>query len=246
MTAIKLRYNRPVDCHHNAAGAIIGSLLPPLTCLMSSLFSRCRYLTSAHKVSQLPPDEGMEIAIAGRSNAGKSTTLNSLTGDKRMAKTSKTPGRTQLLNVFDLGDGKRIVDLPGYGYAKVPPKIKEHWQREINRYLTERESLIGLVVVMDIRHPLREFDRNLLAWAHENGLKSHVLLNKADKLKSGKIKQTLMAVKNDLQAIAPSASVQTFSALRSTGKQAVATTLQSWFDEAASQQPLDTEPESST
>ncbi len=246
MTAIKLRHNRPVDCQHNAAGAIIGSLLPPLTCLMSPLFSRCRYLTSAHKVSQLPPDEGMEIAIAGRSNAGKSTTLNSLTGDKRMAKTSKTPGRTQLLNVFDLGDGKRIVDLPGYGYAKVPPKIKEHWQREINRYLTERESLIGLVVVMDIRHPLREFDRNLLAWAHENGLKSHVLLNKADKLKSGKIKQTLMAVKNDLQAIAPSASVQTFSALRSTGKQAVATTLQSWFDEAASQQPLDAEPGSST
>ncbi len=172
----------------------------------------------------------MEIAIAGRSNAGKSTTLNSLTGDKRMAKTSKTPGRTQLLNVFDLGNNKRIVDLPGYGYAKVPAKVKAHWQQEINRYLTERQSLIGLIVVMDIRHPLREFDRNLLAWAHANGLKAHVLLNKADKLKSGKIKQTLMAVERELHTLAPSASVQTFSAMRGSGKEDLARTLQSWFE----------------
>lgn len=198
---------------------------------MSQLFRNCRYLTSAHKVSQLPPDTGREIAIAGRSNAGKSTTLNSLTGDKRMAKTSKTPGRTQLLNVFDLGNDRRIIDLPGYGYAKVPPKIKAHWQREINRYLTERNSLIGLVVVMDIRHPLREFDRNLLAWAHDTGLKSHVLLNKADKLKSGKIKQAMMTVSKDLAGFAPSASIQTFSAMRHQGKDELAQTLQSWLDE---------------
>ncbi len=204
---------------------------------MSSIFRNCRYLTSAHKTSQLPPDTGMEIAIAGRSNAGKSTTLNSLTGNKRMAKTSKTPGRTQLLNVFDLGQNRRIIDLPGYGYAKVPPKVKAHWQREINRYLTERSSLIGLVVVMDIRHPLREFDRNLLAWTHANDLKAHVLLNKSDKLKPGKIRHSLLQVQESLQKIAPGASLQTFSALRGTGAETLSDTLRDWFAQSAETQP---------
>lgn len=196
---------------------------------MKNIFARCQFLTSAHKVSQLPEDTGLEVAIAGRSNAGKSTTINTLVGNKKLAKVSKTPGRTQLLNCFDLGDDRRLVDLPGYGYAKVPKKVKDHWQKEINTYLQKRKSLIGVVVVMDIRHPLKEFDQQFLYWADQSGLYSHVLLNKSDKFKSGKKKATLLEVKRALQEISRTTTIQTFSGLKKEGITELSQVLSSWF-----------------
>ncbi|MBL4660819.1 MAG: YihA family ribosome biogenesis GTP-binding protein [Alcanivoracaceae bacterium] len=198
---------------------------------MKNIFARCQFLTSAHKVSQLPEDTGLEIAIAGRSNAGKSTSLNTLVGNKKLAKVSKTPGRTQLLNCFDLGDNMRLVDLPGYGYAKVPKKIKQHWQQEINTYLQERKSLIGVVIVMDIRHPLKEFDKQFLYWADQSGLYSHVLLNKSDKFRSGKKKAVLLEVKKAMQEISRTTTIQTFSGLKKEGIPELSATLMSWFSD---------------
>jgi len=198
---------------------------------MKNIFARCQFLTSAHKVAQLPEDTGLEIAIAGRSNAGKSTSLNTLVGNKKLAKVSKTPGRTQLLNCFDLGDNMRLVDLPGYGYAKVPKKIKQHWQREINTYLQDRKSLIGVVIVMDIRHPLKEFDKQFLYWADQSGLYSHVLLNKSDKFRSGKKKAVLLEVKKAMQEISRTTTIQTFSGLKKEGIPELSATLMSWFSD---------------
>ncbi len=196
-----------------------------------NIFGRTKFLTSAYKVSQLPDDTGLEIAIAGRSNAGKSTTLNTLVGNKKLAKVSKTPGRTQLLNCFDLGDNLRLVDLPGYGYAKVPKKIKAHWQHEINIYLQQRKSLIGVVIVMDIRHPLKEFDRQFLHWADQSGLYSHVLLNKSDKFKSGKRKAAFLEVKKEMANISRTATIQTFSGLKKEGIEELSKTLLSWYND---------------
>jgi GTP-binding protein len=198
---------------------------------MKNIFARTQFLTSAYKVSQLPEDTGLEIAIAGRSNAGKSTTLNTLVGNKKLAKVSKTPGRTQLLNCFDLGDNKRLVDLPGYGFAKVPKKVKAHWQHEINLYLQQRKSLIGVVIVMDIRHPLKEFDRQFLHWADQSGLYSHVLLNKSDKFKSGKRQAALLAVKKEMANISRTSTIQTFSGLKKEGIQELSKTLLSWYND---------------
>ncbi len=198
---------------------------------MKNIFTNCQFLTSAYKVSQLPADNGLEIAIAGRSNAGKSTTLNTLVGNKKLAKVSKTPGRTQLLNCFDLGQNRRIVDLPGYGFAKVPKKVKAHWQHEINLYLQNRKSLIGVVLVMDIRHPLKEFDKQFLYWADQSGLYSHVLLNKSDKLKSGKRKATLLAVQKSMTSISRTSSIQTFSGLKKEGIAELSSTLFSWLND---------------
>jgi GTP-binding protein len=198
---------------------------------MKNIFARTQFLTSAYKVSQLPDDVGLEIAIAGRSNAGKSTTLNTLVGNKKLAKVSKTPGRTQLLNCFDLGEGKRLVDLPGYGFAKVPKKVKAHWQREINTYLQQRKSLIGVVIVMDIRHPLKEFDRQFLHWADQSGLYSHVLLNKSDKFKSGKRKAALLEVRQAMKDISRTSTIQTFSGLKKEGIQELSATLMSWYND---------------
>lgn len=192
-------------------------------------FRKCTFLTSAHKVSQLPPDTGFEVAIAGRSNAGKSTTLNTLVGNKKTAKVSKTPGRTQLLNCFDLGENKRLVDLPGYGFAKVPKKVKAHWQNEINLYLQNRKSLIGVIVVMDIRHPLREFDRQFLDWADKSGLHSHALLNKSDKLKSGKRKAAFLQVKKDMSEFTRTSTIQLFSGLKNDGVGELSQVLNGWF-----------------
>ena len=196
-----------------------------------NIFARTKFLTSAYKVSQLPDDTGLEIAIAGRSNAGKSTSLNTLVGNKKLAKVSKTPGRTQLLNCFDLGDDMRLVDLPGYGFAKVPKKVKAHWQHEINMYLQNRKSLIGVVIVMDIRHPLKEFDRQFLHWADQSGLYSHVLLNKSDKFSSGKRKATMLEVKKEMLNITRTATIQTFSGLKKEGIEELSQTLLSWYND---------------
>jgi GTP-binding protein len=198
---------------------------------MKNIFTNTKFLTSAYKVSQLPDDTGLEIAIAGRSNAGKSTTLNTLVGNKKLAKVSKTPGRTQLLNCFELSENRRLVDLPGYGYAKVPKKVKAHWQHEINLYLQQRKSLIGVVIVMDIRHPLKEFDQQFLHWADQSGLYSHVLLNKSDKFKAGKAKSVMLEVKKKMQNISRTATIQMFSGLKKEGVVELSSTLMSWYND---------------
>jgi GTP-binding protein len=177
-------------------------------------FPQATFLTSAARVEQCPADQGAEIAFAGRSNAGKSSALNAVTGRKDLARTSKTPGRTQLINFFELAGGARLVDLPGYGYAKVPEAMKRSWRELLTRYVETRESLRGLVIVMDARHPLTDFDRQMLAWSDEHGLPAHVLLTKADKLSRGAGLATLKQVCADLNG---AASAQLFSAVTKSG-----------------------------
>jgi GTP-binding protein len=148
-------------------------------------FRIARYVISAHQLKQLPEDQGIEVAIAGRSNAGKSSAINTFTDQRSLARTSKTPGRTQQIVIFELDENRRIADLPGYGYAKVPAKLKAHWRTVMARYFQTRQCLRGVVLVMDIRHPMREFDQQMLAWCESANIPCHILLTKADKLKRG-------------------------------------------------------------
>ncbi len=179
---------------------------------MSLLLERARYLLSAHNARQLPEDVGAEVAFAGRSNAGKSSALNALTRQNALARVSKTPGRTQQLVFFQVTPEAHLVDLPGYGYAKVPQDLQAHWQAFIDSYFRTREALKGLVVVMDIRHPLKDYDRQMLAYAVQRGLPAHALLTKADKLGRGQQAQTLQKVRKELAAaFGDSVSVQAFS-----------------------------------
>ena len=179
---------------------------------MSLLLERARYLLSAHNARQLPEDVGAEVAFAGRSNAGKSSALNALTRQNALARVSKTPGRTQQLVFFQVTPEAHLVDLPGYGYAKVPQDLQAHWQAFIDSYFRTREALKGLVVVMDIRHPLKDYDRQMLAYAVQRGLPAHALLTKADKLGRGQQAQTLQKVRKDLAAaFGDTVSVQAFS-----------------------------------
>lgn len=171
--------------------------------------ARAAFLTAAHTPKQLPPDGGREVCFAGRSNAGKSSALNALCNQNALARTSKTPGRTQQLVYFQVEDGRYLVDLPGYGYAKVPLELRAHWEAFIETYFRKRLALAGLIVVMDIRHPLRDFDRQMLAFAAARGLPAHCLLTKADKLGRGQQMQTLAAVRRDLPE---NATIQVFSA----------------------------------
>jgi len=180
-------------------------------------FRSAQFVLSAAEPRQLPHDSGAEIAFAGRSNAGKSSALNAICDQTGLARTSKTPGRTQLLNVFALDEAHRLVDLPGYGYAKVPEKMREHWRKTIDAYLRERASLHGVVLIMDSRHPLKEFDRQMLEFCNGVGLACHVLLTKADKLASGEATRTLTGVRNECKAQGWRASAQLFSALKKTG-----------------------------
>jgi GTP-binding protein len=175
---------------------------------MSNYLATAAYKLAAHLPKQLPPDTGREVAFAGRSNAGKSSALNALCNQHRLAKTSKTPGRTQQLVFFEVAPDRYLVDLPGYGYAQVPMDLKAHWQTFINNYFQERQALAGLVVVMDIRHPLREFDLKMLDYAKTRALPAHCLLTKADKLSRGAQGNTLLGVRKELGDIA---SVQLFS-----------------------------------
>jgi len=181
---------------------------------MTSLYQHAEFLTSAFSINQLIADEGLEIAFAGRSNAGKSSAINSLTGQKNLCKTSKTPGRTQLINFFTLDAQRRLVDLPGYGYAKVPKKMRSHWNQVLTRYLLERQSLHGLVIVVDIRRGLTDLDWGLIDMVDIN-LPVHILLTKADKLKhnarSKVIDSTRKQLKND------GISVSAFSAISRLG-----------------------------
>ncbi len=174
-------------------------------------------MLAAHDLRQLPPDQGAEIAFAGRSNAGKSSALNTLANRRSLARTSRTPGRTQQLVVFELGDGRRLVDLPGYGYAKAPRELRRHWEKVIERYLTTRQSLRGLVLVMDSRHPLKPADTQLLQFCSAVNLPCLCLLTKADKLSRNVAKATLDKTQRALDSYGQAFDAQLFSATRKTG-----------------------------
>ena len=188
-----------------------------------------QYLTSAAKLPQCPPDNGWEVAFAGRSNAGKSSAINSLTNNKKLAKTSKTPGRTQLLNFFELSDTQRLVDLPGYGFAKVPLAVKREWTKQLENYLQKRQCLRGLILLMDVRHPLQPFDQQMLDWAMQASMPVHILLTKADKLKRGAASSTLLQVRAALKPQADLTSVQLFSALKHDGHKELIAVLDAWL-----------------
>ena len=196
-------------------------------------YRHATFLTSASRLAQCPPDEGWEVAFAGRSNAGKSSAINSLTGNHKLARTSKTPGRTQLINFFALTEYQRLVDLPGYGFAKVPAAVKREWTRTLENYLQHRQSLRGLVLLMDVRHPLQPFDQQMLDWALAASMPVHILLTKADKLKKGPAKNTLLRVRGQLTRHAGMVTVQLFSALKHTGHQELIDVLNAWLTDAS-------------
>lgn len=184
------------------------------------------YVVSAHKLKQLPPDSGVEVAFAGRSNAGKSSAINTLTDQKSLARTSKTPGRTQQIVIFEIDEKRRIADLPGYGYAKVPEQLRAHWRAVMQQYFNQRQSLHGVLLVMDIRHPMRTFDEQMLSWCADSGVACHVLLTKADKLKRGPSQSTLHQVRKALPA---GATVQVFSSKSRVGLNELITRLDEWY-----------------
>ncbi|MEO0438256.1 MAG: ribosome biogenesis GTP-binding protein YihA/YsxC [Pseudomonadota bacterium] len=192
-------------------------------------FRDARFLQSAARFDQCPSDLGWEVAFAGRSNAGKSSAINSLTKNKKLARTSRTPGRTQLINFFAVGDEQRIVDLPGYGYAKVPQKVKNAWNRQLETYLQKRRSLRGLILLSDCRHPLHAYDQQMIGWATQARMPVHLLLTKADKLSKGAGKQTLMAVQGKVAHLAELISCQLFSALKHQGLDELQETLDLWL-----------------
>ena len=204
---------------------------------MSVFYQQAHFLQSATTPDTLPPELGFEVAFAGRSNSGKSSTLNRLCQQKSLARTSKTPGRTQLINFFSLPEGKFLVDLPGYGYAKVPEKVKLKWQKFIESYLTQRFTLRGLVIVMDIRRPMLEHDLNMLAWADARNLAVHIVLNKSDKLKHGQAKTSFLKTQQQLKNYNNAITVQIFSALKGVGLEELWSQLDSWLQSPDKAQP---------
>ncbi len=196
---------------------------------MNPLYHQAQFSCSASALSNAPEDTGLEIAFAGRSNAGKSSAINALTGQNSLARISKTPGRTQLLNFFQLDEQRKLVDLPGYGYAKVPISVKQKWQLMMTTYLTERKALVGIVLVMDVRRPLTEFDWQMIHWCEHAQLPLHILLTKADKLKYGAAKNSLLKVQRDLGEAPIEITLQLFSALKKTGIDDVHSILDQWF-----------------
>jgi GTP-binding protein len=185
--------------------------------MSSNPFRSARFVLSVADLRQLPADAGAEIAFAGRSNAGKSSALNAICDQAGLARTSKTPGRTQMLNIFVLEDGRRLVDLPGYGYAKVPAAMRERWRHTIDEYLSTRQSLRGVVLIMDGRHPLKDFDRQMLAYCAGIGRACHILLTKADKLSRSESMRTLAQVRKECVGQGWPASAQLFSATSRNG-----------------------------
>jgi GTP-binding protein len=181
------------------------------------IFDRATYVASAHDLEQLPPDLGAEVAFVGRSNAGKSSAINTLANHRRLAYVSKTPGRTQLINFFSLGEDRTLVDLPGYGYAQVPARVKAHWQNVMAAYVGTRRALNGLVLIMDARHPLKSLDIKLLDWYLPTGKPVHCLLTKADKLSKSDQALTLRKVLKQLETGGHNATVQLFSSLKREG-----------------------------
>lgn len=184
---------------------------------MNPIYHQATFIKSSPSLKDTPADSGKEIAFAGRSNAGKSSAINTLTRQNSLARTSKTPGRTQMLNFFAIDDDKRLVDLPGYGYAKVPEAVKKQWHELMETYLSERTSLCGMVLVMDVRHPLTEFDWQMIHWCQHSNLPMHILLTKADKLAFGAAKNMLLKVQKNTQNLTTPVTVQLFSALKKAG-----------------------------
>lgn len=192
---------------------------------------RATFTISAPDIRRLPDDSGIEVAFAGRSNAGKSSALNTLTNQKSLARTSKTPGRTQLINVFEIAENKRLIDLPGYGYAKVPLEMKVKWQKALGEYLEKRECLKGLVILMDIRHPLKDLDKDLIQWAVDSELPILALLTKCDKLSQGQRSTEVLKVKKVLKELKADITVQAFSSLKRTGSEQATAVIQGWFSD---------------
>lgn len=199
-------------------------------------YHKTRFLVSAPDIRHLPEDSGIEIAFAGRSNAGKSTALNVLTNQKNLARTSKTPGRTQLINLFEVEPNCKLVDLPGYGYAAVPEKMKIQWQKALSEYLQKRECLQGVVILMDIRHPLKDLDQQMIEWAVSARLPLLLLLTKADKLsQSGRSKQVKM-VREAVLPFQGNIQVEACSALNKIGIDKLSAVLDSWFKPSFTQE----------
>ena len=193
-------------------------------------FRKVHFVTSAPDIRHLPNDGGIEIAFAGRSNAGKSSALNALTQQRQLARTSKTPGRTQLINLFRVEDNLHLVDLPGYGYAEVPEEMKRKWQRALGEYLQKRNCIKGLVVLMDIRHPLKELDQQMVQWAVDVELPVLILLTKADKLASGARKAQLNMVREAILPFQGDIQVEIFSSLKKIGIDKLRLKLDEWFN----------------
>lgn len=192
-------------------------------------YRAANFLSSVNMLEQLPPDTGQEVAFAGRSNAGKSSALNLLTGQHQLARVSKTPGRTQMINFFQVEAERYLVDLPGYGYARVPEAIRRHWGALLERYLRERMALRGLLLLMDIRHPLTELDQRLLDCCVARALPAHLLLTKADKLSRGAAKSVLQQVQKTLYSDYPQATAQLFSAQNGQGIDEAHQRLDEWL-----------------
>tara|TARA_R110002167_G_scaffold3583_3_gene17353 strand:+ start:27653 stop:28309 length:657 start_codon:yes stop_codon:yes gene_type:complete len=193
--------------------------------------TKATFTISAPDIRRLPADSGIEVAFAGRSNAGKSSALNTLTNQKSLARTSKTPGRTQLINIFEIAENKRLVDLPGYGFAKVPMEMKKKWQKALGEYLEKRQCLKGLVILMDIRHPLKDLDMDLIQWAADGELPVLALLTKSDKLSQGKVSAQVLAVKKQLAPLNADIKVQAFSSLKRTGSAQADAVICDWFQD---------------
>lgn len=192
-------------------------------------YHKTHFLTSAPNIRAIPADEGIEIAFAGRSNAGKSTALNALTNQKNLARTSKTPGRTQLINLFEVENGCKLVDLPGYGYAAVPEQMKIQWQKSLGEYLQHRQCLAGLVVLMDIRHPLKDLDQQMIDWAVSAELPVLLLLTKADKLSQSARSKQVKMVREAILPFQGDIQVEAFSAQSKLGIDKLTGKLDGWF-----------------
>ena len=195
---------------------------------MGVRFDNIIFLRSAHTLGQCPEDSGREVAIAGLSNVGKSSVINVLGNNRNLARTSKSPGRTQLLNFFLVSEGCRLVDLPGYGFARVPAAVKQHWGKVLQSYFGHRRSLAGLLLVMDVRHPLKPYDEQMLSWCQAAGIPVHILLNKADKLSRSAGFRVLAEV-NRKYSVDNGVSVQLFSVLTRSGIDSVKEKLGFWF-----------------
>ena len=196
---------------------------------MSISFANAKFIKGAHTLKQCLPDDGREVAVAGRSNAGKSSALNVIVGNKGLARTSKQPGRTQQINYFALDEGCYLVDLPGYGYAKVPPRLRQHWDQTLSAYFETRQSLQGLIVIMDVRHVLKDLDRQLIEWVADMGISIHCLLSKSDKFSKGKAAAALQECRAQLALIDIDISVQLFSALDRRGVDEARRAIQAWL-----------------
>ena len=208
------------------------SNIPQSDVVLPDILRAPEFLLGAAQPQQFPDDSLMEIAFAGRSNVGKSSAINAITNRRKLARTSKVPGRTQQINFFSMGEQARLVDLPGYGFAQVPLSVKKQWQETIHRYLAERDNLAVLVLLMDIRHPLTELDWQMVQWANDSELPTQVLLTKADKFKRGKITATVLQVEKQLHALSPLFEVEPFSAHNYLGVQAMREQLSEWCSEA--------------